>query len=56
MPISRNPLRALQQAGYRCQARSPQGYKCNAPAGQVDRATGVAVCRDHLSQTKGARS
>ncbi len=55
MTISKNPLRVLQQAGYRCQARSPQGYKCNAPAGQVDRATGVAVCREHLSQTKGAR-
>lgn len=51
MTISRNPLSVLQRAGYRCQARTPQGYQCNAPAGKVDRATGVAVCNAHLSQT-----
>ena len=51
MTISRNRLRVLQRAGYKCQARTPEGFACNAPAGMVDRATGVAVCRDHLSQT-----
>lgn len=51
MTRSRSRLSALQQAGYKCQARSPQGYRCNAHAGMVDRTTGVAVCRDHLSQT-----
>lgn len=54
MTISRNPLRALQKAGYKCQARTPAGYACNAPTGMVDRATGIVVCRDHL--TVGSRS
>lgn len=48
---SSNPLRALQRAGYTCQARTPAGYRCTAPAGKVDRATGVVVCTEHLSQT-----
>ncbi len=48
--ISRNPLRALQKAGYRCQARTVEGYGCGAKAGQVDRATGVVVCREHLTR------
>lgn len=53
MTISHNPLRALQRAAYRCQARTPEGYACNAPAGQVDRATGVVVCRTHLTRSRG---
>lgn len=51
MTRPRSRLSVLQKAGYKCQARSPEGWRCNAPAGMVDRATGVAVCRDHLSQT-----
>lgn len=50
MAISRPPIRALQRAAYRCQARTPAGYQCNAPAGKVDRATGVVVCNAHLTQ------
>jgi hypothetical protein len=49
--ISRRPLRALQHAGYKCQARTPEGYRCNAPAGKVDRATGVVVCSEHFTRT-----
>lgn len=49
--ISRSRLGKIQKAGYKCQARTPQGFQCNAPAGKVDRATGVVVCNEHLSQT-----
>ncbi len=49
MTISRNPLRALQKAGYTCQARTPEGLQCGARAGRVDRATGVVVCNAHLT-------
>lgn len=55
MTRSRSPLNALQRAGYKCQARTPEGYRCTAPAGKVDRATGVVVCNAHLSQTSGKR-
>jgi len=51
MARPRSRLSALQKAGYKCQARMPEGHRCNAPAGQVDRATGVVVCHAHLSQT-----
>ncbi|WP_394620933.1 hypothetical protein JNUCC0626_18115 [Lentzea sp. JNUCC 0626] len=45
-----NPLRAIQQAGYKCKARSPQGFVCNRPAGRVDGVTGLVVCQDHLTR------
>jgi hypothetical protein len=51
MTRSRSPLGKLQRAGYRCQARDASGFVCGAPAGKVDRATGVVVCNDHLSHT-----
>jgi hypothetical protein len=51
MARSRSPLGKLQRAGYRCEARTPEGYRCNALAGKVDRATGVVVCNAHLSRT-----
>jgi len=51
MARPRSRLSALQKAGYKCQARTEEGFRCNAPASQVDRATEVVVCRKHLSQT-----
>ncbi len=55
MARPRSRLSVLQRAGYRCQARTPEGFACNAPASMVDRTTQVAVCRDHLSQTSHMR-
>lgn len=55
MTRSRPPLRKLHRAGYRCQARTPAGYACTSPAGHVDRATGVVVCREHTSTTSRRR-
>ncbi len=51
MARPRSRLSALQKAGYKCQARTPEGFSCGAPAGMVDRTTQVVVCRDHLSRT-----
>lgn len=51
MARPRSRLSVLQKAGYKCQARTPEGWSCGAPAGMVDRTTGVAVCKAHLSQT-----
>jgi hypothetical protein len=50
MTRSRSPLSKVQKAGYKCQARTPEGFRCNAPAGSVDRATGVVVCRAHFTK------
>ncbi|MBP2323371.1 hypothetical protein JOF56_003756 [Kibdelosporangium banguiense] len=46
-----NTLRALQRAGYKCQTRTSEGYQCNAPAGHVDRSTGLVVCQGHKGGT-----
>lgn len=51
MARPRSRLSALQKAGYKCQARTPEGFRCNAPASQVDRTTQVVVCKAHLSST-----
>lgn len=47
--FSGGPLRTLQRAGYKCQARTPQGYRCNGPAGRVHPGTGEAVCIPHAT-------
>jgi hypothetical protein len=49
VPVRVNTLRVLQRAGYKCQAKTPQGYQCNRPAGRVHPRTGEAVCLTHAT-------
>jgi len=52
MTRSSERLRALQRANYSCQAPEyPGGPRCMAPAGMVDRPTGLVACHAHLSAT-----